>query len=406
MSNNKKNLILIFIITELYLLANQPYVICRFWKLLNIYITTAIFLCCLIYWFLNNTNRNIRLPAKFNLAFSITIIVWGIYAVIHNDTSYLTRIILLIITYLFLLVLYRKSLLFEFWKFNNYFILLQGLLSLIGFVLVAIGLLHPLLSSSLEGKTIERPIYFFGFFFSKTLIGNLVRPSGFLDEPGALAAWAVYSFLINFAFIKDKIINRYLPVFTIVTLSVAYFIQMACYYALAYYKNIHKLVLIGILVSLSTLYINSTRNTSFDIYEKTIARFEYSDESVIEGNNRVIHMENAQKLFNKSPLIGVGGGTLEKLDEVTSDNPYEILARDGIIGFIISYLPLFFVLFNNKRREVLICVVIISIGYLQRPLHVNFMHNMYIWSLLLFALNDNYIRKKRSKNVGKMHLTF
>ena len=129
---------------------------------------------------------------------------------------------------------------------------------------------------------------------SKTLIGNLIRPSGYFDEPGALASWAVFTIVFNYAFIKDRFIDKYLPYLTIVTLSIAYYIQMVVYLILRFNKRIYKFIPLAILLFFVLNYISSTKNTDFDIYSKTIARLEYDEDKGITGNSREDHMKNAQ----------------------------------------------------------------------------------------------------------------
>ena len=384
----KNEFVLFFIITELYLLLNIPYAVNRVWPIINIYVSSALYVGALLL-FLSTSHGIVKtLPHKFNVAFFTTIGTWLAYSIIHSDSSYLTRVLLLVITYLFLLIINNKGDFVKFWKYNNYYIFLQVCFSLIIFVLVAIGLMKPLIIAHVSNEISDKIVYFWGLSFSKTYIGNLIRPSGFLDEPGALAAWAIYSLMFNYAFINDKLIKKYLPWFTTVTLSVAYFIQIGAFLVLSNVKKIHKLVFVAIIVFVGITLINLTKGSSFDVYEKTIARFEYSDETIIEGNNRAYATEAAKQYFLSSPVIGVGGRTMGAVDEKVADNPYEILAKDGIIGFIVSYLPLILILFYNRRKEVIVAVIVVAVGYLQRPLHINFMHDMYIWSFLLFALKD------------------
>lgn len=387
-----------FVATELYLMVNMPYMFSKFWPVFNIYISSAFYLAVLFFYLFSGSGKVGKIPSKLNAPFVITFVTWFLYAIIHNDSSYITRLILLVITYLFLLVLCRRGYFVKFWKYNGYFILLQTVLSLFAFILVGMGILHPIMTIDMSDSQYFRPAFFFGLSFSKTYIGNLIRPSGFLDEPGALAAWSIYTLMFNYAFLKDKIISKYLPYLTSVTLSVAYFIQLALFLVLSYIKKIHKLIIVAIIALIGIYFINLSKGSNFDVYQKTIARFELSDETGIEGNNRDFAMENAKRIFLQSPIVGLGGHALGEMDVVLSDNPYEILAKDGIVGFIISYLPLLIILFNNRRKEVLICVVVIAVGYLQRPLHINFMHNMYIWSFLLFALNDSNLRRFNYKN--------
>lgn len=390
---NKKTFWHFFFFTQLYLVLNEPYNFNKFIPVPGIYATTILYVLFLV--FLNTKKRYSRsLPSKVNIAFVITAFVWLMYGVLYSDASYFTRIVFLFITYLFLNIAYLNNCFERFWLFSNRFILLQTFLSVVCFVLIGIGLLKPLAVHTVDDGFRIQNFYFWGGCFSKTYIGNMIRPSGYLDEPGALAAWAVYGLMLNYAFIKDKYIDKYLPWFTISTLSVAYFIQMGGFLVLRYIKKVYKLIPIVFLLTLSILYINTTKGTDFDIYSKTIARFEYNKESGIAGNSRQIAMENSEKIFKENPWFGIGGQNFGRLDLKLSDNPYEILAKDGIIGFTVTYLPLIIVLFSNRRKEVLICTIIIAIGYLQRPFHINYIHDLYLWSFMLFCLIDKEKQKK------------
>lgn len=288
---------------------------------------------------------------------------------------------------------------FDFWKYNNRFIFIQTILSTICFILIGAGILKPLITILIGDKF----VYFWGGCFSKSYIGNLIRPSGFLDEPGALASWAIFAIIFNYAFIKDKVIDKLLPYFTVSTLSVAYFIQLSLFLVLKNSRKIYRVIPIIAIVFFAVLGVNLTKGTDFDLYEKTIARLEYDEETGIAGNSRQASMENAKAIFLEKPVFGIGSANLgnENVGDRSSrvsDNPYEILAKDGIVGYVISYLPLIMVLFINKRREIFVCLIVLFVGYQQRPLHVNFMHDMYIWSFLLFTYMDAKQQKLISLN--------
>lgn len=382
----KLSLKIFFIITQLFLIMNEPYAFRWIVPLPDLLVSSIVYFIILCI-FLSSWKVNRFLPRSITIIFVITEVTWAFYSIIHSDTSYFTRIVLLFITYLCLLFLYRSETFYDFWRINNRIILIQAFLSTICFFLVAIGLLHPLLSFYVSRDSII-PYHYWGGCFSKTYIGNLIRPSGFFDEPGALASWAIFAVVFNYTFIKDKIISKYLPYLALSTLSVAYIVQMAAFLIIKNLKSIYNLIPIAVLLMLAIPAINMTKDSDFDLYAKTLARFEYNEETGIEGNSRQDHMDNAKVLFQKSPIWGIGGQTFGKLSEASGDNPYEILAKDGIIGFFVSYLPFIMVLFINRRKEVLICFVILALGYQQRPLHINFMHNLYLWSFLLFAFID------------------
>lgn len=383
-----------FFFSQLYLLLNEPYEIRKFISFPSIYISSIIYIL-ILFLLKSKYQYSHSLPSKVNKAFVVTSFVWLLYGIFYSDTSYFTRIVFLLITYLFLTIAYSSNSFEKFWLFNNRFVLLQTLLSTICFILVGIGLLKPLAVYSVVNEYLTQNIYFWGGCFSKTYIGNMIRPSGYFDEPGALAAWAVYGLMFNYAFIKDKYIDKYLPWFTISTLSVAYFIQMGMFLLFKNIKKLYKLIPILLLIIISISYINNTKGTDFDIYSKTIARFEYDKDTGIAGNSRQIAKENSEKIFLENPWFGIGAKNFGNLDLVLSDNPYEILAKDGVIGFIVTYLPLIIALFYNRRKEVWICAMIIAIGYLQRPFHINYIHDLYLWSFMLFCLIDKNKRKQK-----------
>lgn len=389
---SRKKFLYFFLFTQLYLILNEPYDLNKFIFAPNIYVTSIIYIVVLIF-FQNKRLHLSSLPIKVNKIFLITSFVWLLYGIFFDDTSYFTRIVFLFITYLFLDIAYRNNIFEKFWCFNNRFILVQAILSTICFILVGIGLLKPLAQYIVIGEYKTINIYFWGGCFSKTYIGNMIRPSGYFDEPGALAAWAVYGLMFNYAFIKDKYLNKYLPWFVIPTLSVAYFIQMGVFLILRHVKKVYKLIPILFLLLVSITYINSTKGTDFDIYSKTIARFEYDAETGIAGNSRQIAMENSEKIFWENPWFGIGGKNFANMELKLSDNPYEIFAKDGIVGFIITYLPLFMILFINRRKEILIGLIVVAMGYLQRPFHINFIHDLYLWSFLLFCIMDKQKEK-------------
>lgn len=403
MNNSHKGFLIFFLITELFLVINDPYAFLWILPLPELTVSASLYLIFLIIAIVASKRSKKKLPGQVVALFLITGFVWSVFSIIHSDSSYFTRIFLLFVTYLFLMYLYQSKSFYTFWIYNNRFILIQTFLSLVGFVLVGVGILQPITSVLIGDKYVN----YFGFCFSKTYIGNLIRPSGFFDEPGALAAWAMFAIVFNYAFIKDKIINRLLPYFTIVTLSLAYFAQIFIYLILKNIRHVYRLAPIALVVIVAIMFINDTKGTDFDIYEKTIGRLEYDTETGISGNSRQYSLENSRKLFLSSPLVGIGSANFGKQftgdrDSGVSDNPYEILAKDGIIGYIISYLPLIMILFINRRKEVLVCLIVLVVGYQQRPLHINFMHDMYIWSFLLFAILDAKRNKLEHKNILKI----
>lgn len=100
-------------------------------------------------------------------------------------------------------------------------------------------------------------------------------------------------------------------------------------------------------------------------------------------SKRDIAKEVAKGEFEKSIWIGVGGRQIEKTTETASDNPYEILAKDGVIGFVITYLPLIVIMMKYRKEEVWASSIILMASYMQRPFHINEMHYFMIYMYML-----------------------
>lgn len=391
---SKKHVWPIFIFVQLFLLMNEPYALRWFLPFPELRVTGVVFLALLFFLTLRFKGNGLPLPSKFNNAIIVTSFAWGLYGIGFQDSSYFTRIVLLLITYYLLLLLYRNEIFDEFWKYNNRFILLQSLFSLVGFVLLAAGILQPLLTV-LPADSFH--VYrFYGILCSKVGGSDFVRPAGYFDEAGALAAWVVYGLIFNYAFIKDGLYRKYTPWFTTVTLSLAFYIQMALYLAFENIKSIYRLFPIVLVILIAIPYVNNTEGSDFDIYSRTIGRFELDSETGIAGNNRQDQMDKAYSIFERYPVFGIGSQNLGRQEDRVSDNPYEVLAKDGIVGFIITYLPLFLIVLNNRRKEVVFGLLVVFVGYQQRPFHYNFMQDLYLWSFLLFALLD---KKRKLKFV-------
>ena len=76
------------------------------------------------------------------------------------------------------------------------------------------------------------------------------------------------------------------------------------------------------------------------------------------------------------------------------DNPFEILAKDGIIGLVVTYLPLLVVLlkFSRRNKDVFFAGLILTAGYLQRPFHVNLLHNLMLYGFVILIYKNTELK--------------
>lgn len=317
------------------------------------------------------------------------IIGWLLYAAIYMDSAYLTRVFYLVITLniLGIQLSYRNKL--EFIRTYNFWLTVQVVAGTLGFVLVLTGLLQPISEFiQMDG----RPGYFYGLFTTNSVFDGFIRNAGFYDEPGALAFWGIFALLLNKLYINNKKIEYLLLFGLISTVSMAYFIQVAAY-LFFFYKKQRKKVIILVILFIVVLKGIASFNTELD--NSIFGRFEIDKETgTLVGDNRSELMERSWWIFAKSPVIGVGATNLVNTisDKVgfVGANFFTNWASDGILGVVVTYIPLLYLLKLGKRkRQYTYVFIIILLGYLQRPYtDTQLLYPLVQFTLLLFAYFD------------------
>jgi hypothetical protein len=328
-------------------------------------------------------------PKPIALIILLQIIVWLFYGLFHADTSYLTRVFLLLITLsiLGIQLSYRNK--FEFIKTYNIWLAFQAVAGTIGFVLVLIGLLQPI-SQFIEMD--GRPGYFYGLFTTNAVFDGFIRNAGFYDEPGALAFWGIFALLLNKLYINNKKIEYLLLFGLISTLSMAYFIQVFAY-LFFFYKNQRKKVILPVILFLLVLIGIASFNT--DIDNAIFGRFTIDKQTGnLSGDNRTELLERTWKIFKTSPMIGVGATnlatTISNKEGFVGANFFVNWASDGILGVVITYIPLLFLLkLGQRNRQYTFAFIIILLGYFQRPYtDTQLLYPLIQYTLLLHAYID------------------
>lgn len=325
----------------------------------------ALFVACILFVLIKG---EYDIPSDVRFVIFIQIGGWILFSLIHSDGSYYTRILMLVITWFILRMQYNDSDQRGFCKLYNGWLSVQVGLGTIGLILVIVGILHPFfIFREMDG----RPGYFFGLFTTNTYFGILVRNAGFFDEPGALAFWGIYALLLNKLFVKNKTVEYILIVGLISTLSMAYFIQLALYLFVFYREKTSKLV-----ISFLSIYLVLWLVASYDdvFYKAIFGRFEFdSNTGTFAGDNRSMLMERCWKIFCDNPIVGIGASKLAspeiaKQYGFVGANFFVNWAADGLIGGIITYLPLFFIWKLRSLNPTYTGVaIILLVGFLQRP---------------------------------------
>lgn len=345
---------------------------------------------CIIWLFIHWNKCSLPVPI-FIMIFS-QIVVWFIYYACYDDTSYLTRIVylLIVLCLLFIENYYQDK---KFFYIYNGWLSLQVILGVIGFVLCMIGVLEPIFVF----KEMDlRPGYFFGLFTTNTYLPPFVRVAGFYDEPGALAFWGIFALLINKLFFDNKKVEYILLIGLIVTLSMAYFIQ-AILYILCFMSKQRVRFFMLIIIAIISLKLIANQSPKFD--NAIFGRFEYNESTRrLKGDNRSDLAEKTAKVFYSSPLVGIGANNLAEISfkkkEFMGANPYTQLAIDGLVGLFITWLPVFYLFRVGVRYKKYIGVAFICVvGFLQRPYDcTQLLYPLLLYSICLWAYWENNIK--------------
>lgn len=376
-----------YVIIILILLTSYPFMFCRFLPIPPISVLGVVYfllLACILF-----IRRHwVRFPLRFDVIFFIQFICWACYFVLHSDTTYITRIVLMSVAYMALLYVYNSPKgIVPFLKIFNGIILVMAVCGVLCFFLVLLGVIKAPLFNYVNVD--ERTGYCFGLSCTNTYLGNIIRYSGYFDEPGAMASWGVFALLFNRLFIKSKRYEIVLGICLLFTFSISYFIQIILYMVLFAKNRVKRIIQLAAIVTVVIMGLQLMQDSPYgQIYKMTVQRFEFDDRSnEFAGDNRSNLSEMAKEQFLKSPVIGIGAVNMSEIGYM-DDNPYEILAKDGIIGEIVTYLPLLilFIIGLKRHPDYIYAVIILFTGYLQRPFHIGFIHPIMLYALTILSL--------------------
>ena len=118
-------------------------------------------------------------------------------------------------------------------------------------------------------------------------------------------------------------------------------------------------------------------------------------------------MEKCWDIFKTSPIIGKGATNLitniSSTEGFLGANFFFNWASDGILGVLVTYIPLIFLLkLGQIKREYKYTLIIIFLGFLQRPYTDSILlYPIILYTLILFAYLDvngqNFMRLSKSR---------
>lgn len=382
----------IYCVIYIGLFCTYPYVLCQFLPIPGPSIIIPVVLL-LLFIIPKIFNKKLK-PIPNNILYIIIVqsIIWSIFIYVHNDTTYFTRIVLLWTTYLSLLCLENcNGRLTNFFETYDKWIYYMAIGGMITFFIVLIFHISPLFTYVNHDLRIG---YCYGLTCTNAKLANIIRYSGYFDEPGQIAFWGIWAIIFNHLFISNKRLELGLIITLIFTFSLAYYIQITLYLIFFKIKKLSNILTFCTIIAILYIGISSTKDTDFDLYKITLYRFEKNDSGNYNGDNRSELVKKAKKVFLRSPLWGNGAEYLFKNSNTiggVGDNPLATLAYDGIIGTINIYLPLIFlIIISRKRLDILKAIIILVVGYLQRPFTPTFISGFILYSFVTLCYSHIY----------------
>ena len=401
---NNKELLAVFTIWILFtsvspfefyaVIPNHPY------KVIPLFVVVAF----ILYIF---KNKLIVKNDSVIIIISIQILYSSLGPIIHHlsldnfqisDGKLYQNLVLHLVVILFTYFFVKTTISFR--KLSYSFVVVLSIMAILGFFTVIAIALFDLKPFSYNVLTDHRPISNYitmfrtGNLFNEDGTLNILRSSGYFDEPGTFAFYLVVALILNKLYGFSKSLEKILIVFGLCTLSLAYMISLVFYFLFfgLYERNFKRIFIFFTMSTLFLSYIHIVGSASvydkelrdnnqvtFAIYSFTTYRLQTDNtknSSLFNGDNRSENMRYSIQAFKSAPLFGLGASahTKDKNGFVGKlcCNPFHPLATEGIIGFLIYFLLFFLWLFNCfKFKSVdwmsLIAWSLILINLLQRP---------------------------------------
>lgn len=380
----KKSFLVLLMLFSFY-----PYVFCNILQINAESVLLVLYTILFLILYITQRKKLLKIPKYIQIIIIAQIITWVLYFLIHADTSYISRVLFILLSFFSLSILLFEGSIVQFVKTYNWIIATMAIAGLPVFFLFALGLIQPLLIfNNLDG----REAGFFGLTCSNAFTAGICRVAGFFDEPGAFAFWGIYALIINKLFINCKTVEIFLIIGLMTTLSAAFFVQLFMYVIFFYTRSIKQIIVIVSVLFACGFLAYSTLGDNEQLAYLTVERFEGGQ--IRSTRNEL--SKDAKKLFIENPIVGIGAKRLREIGYF-DDNPYEIPAKDGIIGFVIIYLPLLVILkrYGRKNIDLVLGVIILFAGYMQRPLHINELHffMLYLFTILAHIKYELSVRK-------------
>lgn len=339
--------------------------------------------------------KSIRIPWVIRIMAVVHIAGFLFSFLIHGGASnYIGEYPTILFAVLLILLINEKIGIYKFFDYYNKWMLIMAIGGCIALALSLIGV--PPIQEFINSRDL-RPAYSWGVSFTNVYYDSFIRYSGYFDEPGAMGYWMVFAIAINRLFINNKWIEWWLLILGLFSFSWGFIVQAIVYLALFVIskKNTGKTILVSMVVLMIGFWIMSNQRGQYStLYDVTFGRYEMMESNGQMMGGRQEMTDIAKNYFYENPVFGLGRVEFANLPYYMQDNPYETLAKDGIVGTLYLYFPFILLLYWGLQRrdgELLRVWVFMTLGFLHRPFHPSPLYYFVFYSIVYMY----YLKMKR-----------
>ena len=200
----------------------------------------------------------------------------------------------------------------------------------------------------------------------------LIRPTGFFEEPGAIALFLIWMLVLNEFTFKSRKMTYMIIFLGLILRSVAFIISIIFYFIIVLIiKKQLKLILVSILsLLLFIIVIRAIDSPHINYAINSIVKRTKIVDGRLGGDNR--NMSGLLKYLDaKNIFFGIGNKNVRDLhhyhDAPTGASATGFLLKNGIFGYIFLYLPFLYLFYLYRNDKRVFFFLIIAINLIQRP---------------------------------------
>lgn len=323
--------------------------------------------------------------SHFNLLFvTIGLVAFSILYAYHQYSLYISYMIQFVAVFFILVYIDTFKLYDGYIKGYITILLITGIGGIIGFIIALTGT-EPLM----EVQTPQRLLYFYYTTLTPTYMSfesfNLIRFSGFFDEPGKFAYFHLFGLYYMYLNNYNRKFLIFFALIGLFTTSLAYIVSVIAafgFYLLYSYRiSLRKIMIIALtglflvsLFNLDKIYpSDTTANLNWFISSRlSFDKSRFSDDGrLFAGDNRTGYMLYSYEVFKESPIFGYDKEDPTYVRDAMIANVFAYFAQHGLIGvsalyFMFAYL-IFYILSRDHKISVYFILFLIVINFYQRP---------------------------------------